>query len=947
MLWPVFRVFIYARIDLFRSLVLTAFLFFAAACGGPPQYVNEGAESPAQLQLSSSSQTQFPEVVNGFTYTQSLEIRNLSGTVPADNIVANASLSSPFSFTGGEFPGTGGDCGDTLNPLSSCTVEIEINPNQVGDFSSNITFDYFDGLADQSLSIDLNATARDPFPANLNIAPSGAHDFGILAIGGFSDLDLIITNTGEETATAINFSGLLGSLTIPNNTCGASLTATSSCQLTVRFSPLEAQLYNQILSVGYNDGSAPQTINKAFSGEGRVAGFITVIQGLSFDYGIIHQGFSSNQTITIRNTGGGNVTSLNVANLVAPLSITSNNCPTTLVPTASCAVNVRYTPTITQLTDQDLSIEYFDGFSNQNVAPNFTGQGFANAPTLYLISPASSPSNDNTPTIQIGNLISGVRVRLYRTASCTIQTNSTIATGSTQNFSPTVAEGTHEFHARIEDESGNLGACSTALVNYQYDNTQPAAPSNIVFAQSYTTSSSSTPQISWNASASSDVVDYQVAVDSNPAGGNSEGGFTSKGNVTTATESGLSLTECNYYYASVQSVDHVGLISSSFVVSGAAFRYDSATPTTPSNLNEDGDGSTNNSATITWNASSDACGIDYYEIAISEDTNGNNVLDSNEIGNAIAFANVGNLTSHRFDGISLNNGIAHFTSIRAVDTSGRRSSSAVSDPWIVYDPSIELPDMIVWLDANDPSTITDNNGRDALDPLFNGSVQNWLDKSGSTTTHDFYLASGSSRPSYNSTNFTVDFNGSTTGMTVDNDNEINTATVDQRNITVAFRSSNDITSRQMLYEEGGNTRGMGIYISNGQIYCGFFNKNNDGDGIQPFVSVNAPLQANQNYFVTWVFDYTNYAGPDGPDGDLTCYVNGTSIGSTTTTSRLFAHSGRVGLGHIENIFCVDDGSCPSNDNHFLGNLYEVMLFNNAPDSSDVTNVHTYLDNKWN
>jgi len=146
---------------------------------------------------------------------------------------------------------------------------------------------------------------------------------------------------------------------------------------------------------------------------------------------------------------------------------------------------------------------------------------------------------------------------------------------------------------------------------------------------------------------------------------------------------------------------------------------------------------------------------------------------------------------------------------------------------------------------------------------------------------------------------------------------------------------------------------MNIYIFNNQLYCGFYNDpnadggNDDGDDDQPFVWVNTPIATNTVYFVTWVFDYTNFAGKDGPDGSLDCYLDGTNFGTVATTSRLHAHSGAVGLGEVNGQSVFEDGSVPSSGHNFLGSLYEVMLFNNAPNAAAVTNVHTYLDNKWN
>ncbi|MCJ8277838.1 MAG: choice-of-anchor D domain-containing protein [Bdellovibrionales bacterium] len=928
--------------------ILSITLLFITACGGPPQQADENSEGPATLGFTPDAAPDFGEVLTGFSYQRTLEIYNGSLTVPATNVTVTSGLDSGFSFAGGTFPGSGGTCGIEIAAGATCSIVVDLNPVIIGNLSSVLTLSYFDGLADQEANFTLSAQSRDPLPGTLTFSPSGDHDFGTIAIGGFSEITYTVTNAGELDATGVTFSGVAAPFTIDSNTCGATVSAGTNCQVVVRFSPPAQTTYNTALTVNYNDGVSPQTIIKNFDGEGRVAGFLAINEGYDFDFGLINNTFFIDQNLTVRNTGGGTASTVGFTGLAAPFSVQNNFCPATLAPAAVCTIVVRFTPTATGSFSDTGSLNFFDGFNNQTVSVDLAGEGFAEALSLSLQSPGSSPSNADTPTIRVSNTVNGVRIRLYSSAGCGSEVGNSVSTGTTIDFSPTLAEGSYQFHARAEDGQGNLSACSAASVAYQYDNSAPTAPGIPVLASNFTTSNSTTPNFNWTHSGSGDVVDYEVGISANPAGGNDIGGFTSKGYVTSANESGLSLTECNDYFVSLRAEDGVGLFSP-LAVSATTFRYDSAVPTNPSSLVESNDASDTNSATVSWNASSDACGIDFYEVAVSEDTNGNSVLDPGEIGNVVAFSNVGNITTHRFDGLTgLTTGLNHYTSIRAVDTTGRTSGTVVSDPWIIYNPSIELPDMVLWLDANDPATILDADGDDANSGgAFSGVIATWLDKSGSTTDHDFVVSSGSVGPNYDGVNFSAVFDGATTGMTVPDHPDLNNATVTQRNLTTAFRTSGDINTRQVIYDEGGSIRGMNIYVFNGRIYCGFYNTPNDGDGSQPFTSVSAPAATNTTYFVTWVFDYTNYAGAGGPDGDLTCYVNDTVIGTSTSTSRLFAHSGNIGIGHIDNQSCFEDGSCPASDNHFLGDLYEVMIFNNVPDAADVTNVHTFLSNKWN
>lgn len=926
--------------------------FFVISCGGPPQYLDEGQESPASLNLAPGSVVDFGTTLNGFNYQFTVSVQNASTTVGADNIIETANLSGPFAFAGGSYPGTGGTCASSLSPLSICTIVLDVNPTANGRFDSSVTLDYNDGVTDQSFTMNLTTLVRDPIPATLAFTPPGPHDYGIVAVGsGFSDATFTINNTGELPATALNFTGLSAPFSMTANSCIGSIPALGSCSVTVRFAPLTQVIFNQTLSLGFNDGTGIQNIGLAVSGQGRDAGFLVFDEGYNFDFGILNAGETLDQIITVRNTGNGNATGITVNAVAAPLSMVSNTCPATLTPTQSCTVTLRYSPVATLPLAQIFNVDYNNGFNPQNQTANFAGHGFANPLILTLINPAASPSNEATPTIRVTNGIGGVRIRLYRDASCATQVANSLFSGTQIDFTPTMAEGTYQFHARAEDESGNLTICSASFLDYIYDNTPPQPPNNISYTNPFTNIATTSPTITWTAT-SPDVVDYQVGISSGPGGGNDMGGFTSKGNVFAATQGGLALVECNQYYASVQSIDHVGLASATFNTAATPFTFDSAPPTDVLISLPDGDATTTNSATITWTPSTDNCGLQGYEVTVYQDLNVNGVLDAAELAAPViapTLLPIGT-TSHRFNAVTLVPDVFHWTSVRALDNSNLYANYAISNPWIAFNPAT-LPDMIVWLDGNDQSTIIDNNGRNALDPLFNNSVATWQDKSGSPVLHNF--TSVGTRPTYNTTSYSMTFAASNSGFTTADHAEINTAMVTQRNLSVAFQTGADIATRQVVYEEGGSIRGMNIYIFNNRLYCGFYNTPaGDGDGVQPFVWTEQPIAPNTNYFVTWVYDYSNYTGPTGPDGALRCYVN--HYGAVpppplleTTTSRLFGHSGDVGVGQIDNDTCFEDGSCPSNGRNFLGRIYEVMLFNNTPSDLEVFTVHTYLNNKWN
>ncbi len=77
----------------------------------------------------------------------------------------------------------------------------------------------------------------------------------------------------------------------------------------------------------------------------------------------------------------------------------------------------------------------------------------------------------------------------------------------------------------------------------------------------------------------------------------------------------------------------------------------------------------------------------------------------------------------------------------------------------------------------------------------------------------------------------------------------------KRTVFVAFRTGNNITSRQYLWEQGGGWKGMGIFISNSYLYIGVYNLPS-GDGISQFgyCYKKAQVQPNTTYVVSMVLD---------------------------------------------------------------------------------------------
>ena len=179
-------------------------------------------------------------------------------------------------------------------------------------------------------------------------------------------------------------------------------------------------------------------------------------------------------------------------------------------------------------------------------------------------------------------------------------------------------------------------------------------------------------------------------------------------------------------------------------------------------------------------------------------------------------------------------------------------------------------------------------------------------------------------------------------LNIANHNLINNASsYSQKTIAFAFRTSSDITSDQVIYEQGGGVRGINIHIRSGVVYFNIWNfRNDDGGATTPYNSIylSAPITANTDYVGTFVYDF------DG-GGNLHLQLNEFSPQTISGVGRLFRHTGGIALG-ASNGTIFYDNAAPSGSANFHGTIAEIIYFNNVLIPSDLTDLQNYLVQKY-
>ncbi|MGZ3722191.1 MAG: hypothetical protein ACXVA9_04625, partial [Bdellovibrionales bacterium] len=554
-------------------------------------------------------------------------------------------------------------------------------------FTGTVTLSYNNGASVQTVPRTLNGVASTP--AVLTFGGPSPYPYNVVLNGFFADNTFTITNSGGVTATLMNGSGLSAPFTFAGGiypgggTCGATLAATASCTVGVRFAPTATNAFSSTATVGYNDGVAVQSATRNVNGNGYVMAATLALQTPATSP-------NNNATPTIR-----------VSSVVSGVGVQlHSNASCTASKSTGTSVGTTIDLTSSSLTDATWNFyaKVTDSYGNGTCgAATVTYALDTTAPLApsgwTLTSPANGAiSNDNTPIIN-GTAIfgeDGSTAKLYSDASCTTNIdNAVISAGS---FSMTAiayatngtADGAKQYYGRIVDIYGNQSGCTNVALGYTYDHTAPNPATAVVVASTWTSASATvTPLFSWTGTASPDLNRYEVGLDTAAAGGNSAGGWTSVGTSLSTTMSGLAaLTQCTNYYPTVRAIDNAG--NASTLAVGAPFKYDSTAPTQPGVIVLGTTMTKSQSPVATWTASTEACSFSHYDIALGSTSGGTDI---------VGWTNIGNVLTYQFTALTLTRGNSYFITLRGVDSAGNigivRTSAAFVPPLPTLDGAWE------------------------------------------------------------------------------------------------------------------------------------------------------------------------------------------------------------------------------------------------------------------
>ena len=181
---------------------------------------------------------------------------------------------------------------------------------------------------------------------------------------------------------------------------------------------------------------------------------------------------------------------------------------------------------------------------------------------------------------------------------------------------------------------------------------------------------------------------------------------------------------------------------------------------------------------------------------------------------------------------------------------------------------------------------------------------------------------------------TVDGDGD--GIDVPSSTEVNNFVVTTRTIAAWFYVADKsvVGRNQVIFEEGGDQRGLNIYLSNGRLYVGGWNLPATESGWTGTFLSTDQIQSGHWHHVTLVLS----GGATVSNNALRAYLDGVEFGSGAG-SQLWAHQDPTGIGQASAYARFHNGLA-SGGNGFAGMLDDVRVYNRALTASEVAELAT-------
>lgn len=221
----------------------------------------------------------------------------------------------------------------------------------------------------------------------------------------------------------------------------------------------------------------------------------------------------------------------------------------------------------------------------------------------------------------------------------------------------------------------------------------------------------------------------------------------------------------------------------------------------------------------------------------------------------------------------------------------------------------------------------------------NNHISFWADASGQG--NNAYQRNGSKQPSLKTPiqgSAVARFDGKDL-LLVDNGPAISSdGPYTAKTIAVAFQTGFNITSRQVIFEQGDAHRGINAYIDDSRLHVNAWNLKEDGTGA-PWGPVTLSANVTQEKYHVLVVMF------DQPNGTLTANLNAVKIGEATGVGPLYSSSQGLALGGVQGGTYFEGKA--GGGAGFKGYLCEFYYYNELLTTAEVNAIQTNLASKFN
>jgi hypothetical protein len=195
------------------------------------------------------------------------------------------------------------NCGNSLGGHLSCAIAVTFTPSSEGPSTGTLT------VQDAQRTQVVSLSGQGAFSSIASAAPTSL-DFGPYVLNGTAPAQVVtLNNPGTVPLINLKPSTSGEDFSIAGTTCGSTLAAASSCQLSILFTPSTTGTREGVLSVTSSAASAPISVNMSGAGEDytlaiRGASSAVITSGQTATYSVLATPVGTSAgTLTIACTG--------------------------------------------------------------------------------------------------------------------------------------------------------------------------------------------------------------------------------------------------------------------------------------------------------------------------------------------------------------------------------------------------------------------------------------------------------------------------------------------------------------------------------------------------------------------------------------------------------------------------------------------------------------------